>query len=109
MNLQKVSAAFDSFHEWVARKTGSYLETKTGKLILSSLIFLGPIMFLPTIYLAWTAENIEVLRTPTWLTNTVVNFAFWLSLARKGDWQTRLSMIIWVILMAAITLATWIR
>lgn len=109
MNVQKIAKGFDAFHEWVAKHTGPFLETKAGKFILSSLIFLGPVMFLPTIYNAWTMENIDALRTLTWPTNMLVNFAFWLSLARKGDWATRLSMIVWVIEMTAITVAIYVR
>lgn len=109
MNFQKVSEGFNAFHEWVARKTGSYLETKIGGLLLSIVIFAGPIVFLPTLYNAWTAPNIDAFRTATWPVTTLVNFVFWISLAREGRWQPRLAMILWVILLAATTIATWVR
>lgn len=103
-----ISRLIDDLHVPVARATKGFVESRLGKLFLA-VILVGPFTFLPTVWEAWTAPNIDVLRTPTWPCMTIINFAAWISLAHNGDWRMRLVGFMWVLMMVAVTLAIYIR
>lgn len=100
-HINTVSAA-------VAKKTKPFVETWPGKLFLS-IMLLGPLTFIPTIYQAWTAENIDALRTWTWPLMTFINLSTLLGVIHNGDWRTRFVMVVWVLTMASVWIATVIR
>ncbi|MFH1978935.1 MAG: hypothetical protein ABII97_00925 [Patescibacteria group bacterium] len=105
MSLPKM---IDTISDKVAKKTRSFVDTKIGKIFLS-LTLIGPITFFPTVYIAWTAPNIDVLRTLTWPLMVVVNTSALLGVIHNGDWRVRLTLVGWVILMFLTFLATLVR
>ncbi len=98
----------DSISERLAGKTKGFIQTKFGKIFLS-LVLVGPLTFLPTVYTAWTAANIDSLRTPTWPLMIIVNTSALIGVAHNGDWRMRMVMIFWVVIMVALFLATIVR
>jgi len=98
----------NSASEMLAKKTKNFIETKFGKLFLS-IVLLGPLTFIPTVYVAWTAPNIDSLRTLTWPLMIIVNMSASLGVIHDGNWQIRLVMVIWIIMMVAVYLATLVR
>lgn len=92
----------------VAKATTPFIQTGLGKVFLSLVLF-GPLTFLPTIYCAWTAPNIDSFRTLTWPLMIVVNTSATLGVIHNGNWQMRVAMILWTLVMAAIFLATIVR
>ena len=106
--LERIPGVIDAFGVWVTKKTDWFVETTVGKLFLG-LVLVGPLTFIPTLIEAWTAENIDALRTSTWPTATVVNLSAWLAVLRSGDWRMKFVMGIWTVWMALITLATVVR
>lgn len=98
----------DSVSERVAKATSSFVRTRIGKFFLS-LVLVGPLTFLPTVYAAWTAPNIDSLRTLTWPLMVIVNVSATLSVVHNGDWRIRLAMVVWVVTMAAVFIATIVR
>ena len=106
--LVQLPKMIDAISASVARITKPFVETRIGKIFLS-VILLGPLTFLPTIYEAWTAPNIDALRTFTWPFMIVVNVAVLLSVVHNGDWRMRLVMFVWVLTMAAVWVATLVR
>ncbi len=92
----------------VARKTSCFVQTKVGKLFLS-IVLVGPLTFIPTVYEAWTAPNIDAFRTLTWPLMILVNSAGWLAVIHNGDWRMRLAMFFWIVSMVAVWLATIVR
>lgn len=105
MSLQRV---VDSVSARVARSTLPFVQTTTGRIFLA-LVLVGPLTFLPTVYVAWTAPNIDSLRTLTWPLMVVVNISATLGVVHNGDWRMRLVMFIWVLMMAAVYVATLVR
>lgn len=103
--VQGLMAAFAAF---VISLTGDFVNTSGGQAFLS-LSLVGPITFLPTVWQAWRAPNIDALRTWTWPLMVIVNLAVLVSVCHNGDWQIQLSMILWVLLMMLITLAIVVR
>lgn len=103
-----VQSIVDSTSEWVAKITRPFVQTRIGKVFLA-LVLVGPLTFLPTVYAAWTAPNIDSLRTLTWPLMTVVNVSATLGVVHNGDWRMRLVMVIWVVMMAAVYVATLVR
>ena len=103
-----VPNAVDVFSEWTAKVTTQFIKTYIGKIFLA-IVLVGPITFLPTIYQAWTAPDIDALRTSTWPLMILVNISAFVGVARQGDWRLRLTMIIWTVVMIIIWLATLIR
>lgn len=106
--LKAIPHRINSVCAVVATRTKPFVETNFGKLFLS-LVLLGPFTFLPTIYQAWTAENIDALRTWTWPLMTFINLSALLGLVHNGDWRMRFVMVVWVVTMAAVWLATLVR
>ncbi len=103
-----VPNAVDVFSEWTAKVTTQFIKTYIGKIFLA-IVLVGPITFLPTIYQAWTAPDIDALRTSTWPLMILVNISAFVGVAHQGDWRLRLTMIIWTVVMIIIWLATLIR
>ncbi len=106
--LQTIPTRVDAICAAVARRTKPFIETTGGKIFLS-LMFLWPLTFLPMIYLAWTANDIEALRSPTWPLMIIINTSSLLGVIHHGDWRTRLVMILWVLAMVAISAAIIVR
>lgn len=98
----------DSLSEHVAGLTKGLVQTRFGRL-LQLLVLAGPIIFVPTIWAAWTEPNIDALRTITWPAMFFINAATLLGLVHNGDWRTRLAMFVWIIEMAAVWAATLVR
>lgn len=92
----------------ITRLTTDFVCTKLGQWFLS-LALVGPATFLPTVWEAWTAQNIDALRTMTWPSAVVINISVMVSLCYNGDWRIRLSMVVWIILMSLVWLATIVR
>ena len=103
-----IPSIIDSGSERVAKATLPFVQTRLGKAFLS-LTLVGPLTFLPTIQAAWFDSNIDSLRTLTWPLMVIVNASVYVSVSHKGDWQVRLVMIIWIVMMAAVWLATLVR
>ncbi len=72
-------------------------------------VLIGPFTFLPTVYQAWTADNIDALRTITWPLMIIINTSALLGVVHNGDWRMRLVMTLWIIMMAAVWLAAVVR
>jgi hypothetical protein len=106
--LRAIPQKIDGVSAVVAKKTRPFVETGPGKLFLS-LVLLGPLTFIPTIHQAWTAENIDALRTWTWPLMVFINLSALLGLVHNGDWRMRFVMVVWVVTMAAVWLATLVR
>jgi len=103
-----VPNAVDVFSEWTAKVTTQFIKTYIGKIFLA-IVLVGPITFLPTMYQAWTAPDIDALRTSTWPLMILVNISAFVGVAHQGDWRLRLTMIVWTVVMIIIWLATLIR
>lgn len=103
-----IPSIIDSISERVAKKTFRFVQTRFGKLFLG-LALIGPLTFIPTVYMAWTAPNIDSLRTLTWPLMTVVNISVLLGAMHNGDWRIRLVFFIWVLAMVAVYVATLVR
>lgn len=71
--------------------------------------FLGPLTFVPTVWNAWTLENIDALRVLTWWQMTVINLIMFFTLCHVGSWQLRLLTLVWVITMSLVALAVFVR
>ncbi len=96
------------FSEHLAKETDGLTSSVFGRALNATVLF-GPLTFLPTLYNVWFAPNIDAFRTPTWGLMLIINIATWLSVAKNGEWQLRLVMIIWVIIMFLFLLATIVR
>lgn len=103
-----IPSIVDALSEKAARATTGLIKTRVGRWI-QSLVLIGPITFIPTIWTAWTEPNIDALRTITWPLMFLINSATLLALVHNGDWRTRLAMAIWVLAMAAVWVATLVR
>lgn len=106
--FKAIPQRIDDVSAVMATWTKPFVETILGKFFLS-LVLLGPLTFIPTIHQAWTAENIDALRTWTWPLMTFINLSALLGLVHNGDWRMRFVMVMWVIVMAAVWLATLVR
>jgi len=98
----------DSVCDRIAVNTTPFVQSRFGKAFLS-LVLIGPFTFIPTIYEAWTAPNIDSLRTSTWPLMILINVSATMSLIHKGSWYMRLVQAMWVIACAAIYIATIVR
>lgn len=98
----------DSLVSLIKAMTGRFVETKLGKLFLG-LSLVGPFTFIPTVWIAWTAPNIDALRTLTWPMMVIINFSFLIALCYNGDWRVRFTMIMWMTLMSLVWMATVFR
>ncbi len=106
--LKLIPNSVDVLSEWVAQATTSFVKTWLGKIFLA-VVLVGPLTFIPTMYSAWTAPDIDALRTSTWPLMILVNISAYLGVAHRGDWRLRLTMIIWIIVMIVVWSATLIR
>lgn len=88
--------------------TKPLIETKLGQMFLLLTLF-GPLTFIPQIKQAWTAPNIDALRTWTWPAMTITNSSSLLGLVHNGDWRLRLVMFVWFLCGLAIWSAVLIR
>ena len=88
--------------------TRRFIDTRLGQLFLS-LSLVGPLTFIPTVWEAWFAPNIDALRTLTWPMLVVVNISVLVALCYNGDWRVRLSIVMWTVLMFLVWLATVFR
>ena len=88
--------------------THTFIHTRRGKAFLW-LALVGPLTFIPTVWQAWTAENIDALRTFTWPMLAVVNCSVLVGLCYNGDWRLRFSLVAWIILTLLVWLAAIIR
>ena len=102
--LRFIPISINLFSEWTAKMTDPFVKTRFGKLFLA-LVLIGPVTFLPTLYQAWTAPDIDALRTSTWPLLIIVNISAFIGVAHEGDWRLRLTMLAWVIFMIIISLA----
>lgn len=106
--LKAIPGKVDAINAVVAKATLPFVQTKIGKAFLG-FVLVGPATFIPTVYMAWTAENIDPLRTLTWPLMIVVNISASLAVVHNGDWRMRLIMVIWVLMMTAVFAATIFR
>lgn len=106
--LQKFPQKVNDISFFIARKTERFIKTPFGKAFVS-LMILGPVAFLPTVWNIWTASNIDNYRNPTWPLMFFVNLATVISVAHKGDWIIRLVMFLWQIIWLVINIALIIR
>lgn len=88
--------------------TSRFIHTKLGQLFLS-LSLAGPFTFLPTVWEAWFAPNIDALRTLTWPLLIIINCSVLLALCYNGDWRIRLSIVMWIFLTFLVSLAAVLR
>jgi len=103
-----IPRAIDNISEKMAKKTKPFVESRIGRIFLL-LTLAGPMTFAPTIWQAWTAPNIDALRTLTWPLMLLVNTSASLSVIHNGDWRIRLVMILWTIMLTSIWIATIVR
>jgi len=106
--IVKIPQTIDKISEELAIITKPLIETKIGRIILLLTLF-GPLTFIPQIYQAWTAENIDALRTWTWPAMTLTNSSTLLGLIHKGDWRIRLVTFVWCLCGLSIWAAVLIR
>ena len=85
MVYKVVPLAVNSISRFVVARTSVFVSKKRGLVILRSLILLGPIFYLPTLWEVWTATNIDAFRTVTWpfLLSGQVSLLFCLVMSRK--------------------------
>ena len=106
--MHRIPCFIDALSDKVANATKPFIESKSGK-IFQSIVLLGPLTFIPTIYTAWTAPNIDSLRTLTWPLMIVVNVSASLLLMHDGNWRMRLVSVAWIIVVALVYLAVLTR
>ena len=107
--LQKIKTLDELFVDFVRAYTTRFIKSKLGQMFLS-LTMVGPLTFIPQVWTAFTAENIDSLRTLTWPFMVVVNSSVLIGMCHYGgDWRLRLSMVMWIMVMALIWLATIFR
>lgn len=106
--LKLIPNSVDGFSEWVAQRTLSFVQIWPGKIFLA-IVLIGPLTFIPTMYQAWTAPDIDALRTATWPLMILVNVSAFLGVSHKGDWRLRLTMLAWIIIMLVIWSAALVR
>lgn len=103
--LQKT---LDGLAEVLNRHTAGFMNTKAGK-VFGWLMVIGPATLLPTVWEAWSADNIDALRTLTWPLMIIVDLSFFLNVCKNGDWKIRLTVLLWIMMAAVIWLATLVR
>jgi len=93
---------------FVSCKTTEFIKSRLGKIFLN-IMLVGPFTFLPTVWQAWTAPDIEVLRTLTWPMMVIINMSTYVALSHNGDWRTRTVIILWILVLILVWLATVVR
>jgi len=104
-----MESVMGSFAGWVRRVTSGMIAHPFYQKIEYLLIFLAPAMFLPTIWEAYSAPNIEALKTVTWPAAVITNVFAFISLSHKGSNVLRWQMLAWILEMAAMCIAIVIR
>ncbi len=105
---RKIPALVNSVAERAKIATTPFVKSLFGKIFLS-IVLIGPVTFLPTVWAAWTDPNIDVLRTPTWLLMIFVNMSSLLSVIHHGEWRMRLVIAVWILVIFAVWLAIVVR
>jgi len=113
LNIEKVlenlfAKRINNFAAWTVKRTETFIQTRVGKVFMW-LMVIGPFSLLPTVWEAWTAENIDALRTSTWPLMMLVDTSFFLHVARTGEWKIRLTVLLWIVMATLIFLATLVR
>jgi hypothetical protein len=103
-----IPRTINAIAENVAKTTRPLTEHVLGKLFLLT-VLVGPATFIPTLWEAMTAPNIDVLRTSTWPMMTMINIAGFISVCHRGDWRMRLVTFLWVLMTATLTIVTIVR
>lgn len=94
----------------VVRLTEKFLASWQAENLLSIICLSGPIIFLPNVWAAWTANDISSMSNPTWAIMIVVHLSVYVRLAHDGASScTRISILIWMLEMVLITLAILVR
>mgnify|MGYP001569517682 CR=1 FL=1 len=106
--MKFIPRIIDTTSAVIAKKTKPFVQSWLGKMFLS-VVIVGPLTFLPTIYAAWTEPNIDSLRTITWPLMIVVNMSAMLGVIHNGDWRMRLAMFVWILAIATVYIATLVR
>jgi len=106
--MRSIQIKVDALGERAAKATLPFVTSRFGKVFLS-IVLLGPLTFIPTVYQAWFATDISALRTLTWPLMILVNTSAFLSVIHNGDWRMRLVSFVWILMMAAVFLATLVR
>lgn len=106
--LQSIPPFIDEVSMKVAQKTKPFMDSKFGR-CFQLIVLLGPLTFIPTMIKAWTADNIDPLRTATWPLMIIVNISALLLVIREGDWKMRLVSVIWILVMMVVFIATIVR
>ncbi len=106
--LEAVPRIVDAMAERVRISTQKFVQSTFGRCFLG-LTLIGPLTFIPTVWEVWTAPNIDVFRTSTWPLLMLVNVSVFVAVCHHGEWRTRLSMMVWVVLMALMSVAVWVR
>jgi hypothetical protein len=110
MPYRKLPAWVNYFSEIIASKTSGLVATKYGYHCLRVAVMLSPIFFVPTIWEAWTAENIDVFRTVTWPSMISSNVANFILLCQGNhDWCVRLCAMAWLTITLFMVLAIVVR
>lgn len=111
MVYKVVPLAVNSISRFVVARTSVFVSKKRGLVILRSLILLGPIFYLPTLWEVWTATNIDAFRTVTWpflLSGQVSSFVL-LSHEPESDWGVKLCILAWIIMTILVMMAVFCR
>ncbi len=105
----KMESTMNSIAEYVAQATTKMVHHRFYAKIEYFIIFLSPAMFLPTIWEAYTAPNIDALKTVTWPAAVTTNLFAFIALAHKGSNVLRWQMLVWIVEMVAMCIAIVIR
>lgn len=107
--LSSIPAAVTFCADRLAHVTQFLHENKYTRFVTATMVLFAPFTLAPTVHEAWTADNIDALRTLTWPLLTIVQVATLIPVCHKGTWDIQLSTFIGVLLLAAIWLAVLIR
>ena len=103
-----IQRAVDSVFDKVGHSTKSFMSGTGGK-IVNIIIILSPLTFLPTLYAAFTADNIDAMRNLTWPLFILTNLCACMSLAQQGNWVMRLVQSSWVLIFIIMTAVIVVR
>ncbi|MEZ4104459.1 MAG: hypothetical protein R3B60_04200 [Candidatus Paceibacterota bacterium] len=90
--------------------TRKVIEMPQAENILSIICLSGPIIFLPNVWSAWTAEDISSISNPSWAIMACIHLSVYIRLSHDNASScTRISILIWMLEMIIITLAIVVR
>jgi len=96
--------------ESVVRFTENLMDRLRVRNLLSVICLCGPIIFLPNVWSAWTADDISSMNNPSWAVMIIVHLSVYIRLSHdKASPCTRISILIWMFEMILITLAILVR